>query len=561
VSMHPASASTAYLIAWSSIDWQRVHQTVRRLQIRIAKAVKEQDRRRVKALQRFLSRSFAGKALAVKRVTENAGRRTAGVDRERWSTPQAKADAIRSLKRHGYQTLPLRRIHIPKRNGKTRPLGIPTMKDRAMQALHLLSLAPVAETLADRGSYGFRVQRCTADAIEQCFTVLSQPGSAEWVLEADIRGCFDHIDHEWLLRHVPMDRLMLRKWLKAGYVEDRRLFPTEAGTPQGGIISPTLMNMTLDGLEAELEAAFGRKRTSRAFRSKVHLIRWADDFIVTGASRELLETEVVPLVSRFLAARGLELSKEKTRITHVAEGFDFLGQTVRKYRGKIIIKPSRNAVQALRDKVRAMLNDNKETKPLTLIRLLNPVLRGWANYHRSVCSKVTFNAIDIWLWRRLWRWARRRHPMKSRSWVGKKYFPTVGTRRVFEASMGRRRTSGKPGRVELLHMRSVPIRRHRKIRGDANPFDPAYASYFEGLSALRTSDALQDRPTLLDLWQEQRGLCTVCRQPITKETGWRGHRRVRLIGGVARGVGRLRLLHPHCYWQSNRVDRTAGFCS
>jgi len=554
-----ASASSAALRPWNSIDWTRVHRTVRRLQIRIAKAVKEQDWRRARALQRFLTRSFAGKALAVKRVTENEGRRTAGVDRERWSTPQSKTEAIGSLKRRGYQPLPLRRIHIPKKNGKTRPLGIPTMTDRAMQALHLLALAPVAETLADRNSYGFRLQRCTADAIEQCFTALSQPGSAEWVLEADIRGCFDHIDHNWLLAHVPMDKLMLRKWLKAGYVESRRLFPTEAGTPQGGIISPTLMNTTLDGLEAQLEAAFGRKRTPKAFRNKVHLVRYADDFIITGVSKELLEKEVVPLVARFLAIRGLELSQEKTRITHISEGFDFLGQNVRKYRGKIIIKPSRKNVQAFRDKIRAILNDNKETKPVTLIRLLNPILRGWANYHRSIVAKKTFSAIDVWLWRRLWRWAKRRHTTKSRSWIGKKYFPTVGSRRVFQAPTGESRKNGKPEQVQLLHVSSVPIRRHRKIRGDANPYDPAYASYFEALVGLRTQDALQDRPTLLALWRRQRGACPRCHQPITKDTGWRGHRRVHSVDGVARGSGGLRLLHPHCYWKSSRVDHTAGF--
>jgi RNA-directed DNA polymerase len=556
--MHIASASSAESIPWNSIDWTRVNQTVRRLQIRIAKATKERDWRRVKALQRFLARSFAGKALAVKRVTENEGRRTTGVDKESWSTPNAKTKAIGSLKRHGYQALPLRRIHIPKKNGKTRPLGIPTMKDRAMQALHLLGLAPVSETLADPNSYGFRPQRCTADAIQQCFTALSQPGSAQWILEADIRGCFDHINHEWLLAHVPMDKPILRKWLKAGYIESRKLFPTEAGTPQGGIISPTLMNVTLDGLEAVLEAAFGKKRSQKAFRNKVHLVRYADDFIITGASKELLENEAKPLVARFLAIRGLELSQEKTRITHISEGFDLLGQTVRKNKGKIIIKPSRKNVKAFRDKVRGILSDNKDTKQVSLIRLLNPVLQGWANYHRSICAKQTFSTIDMWLWRGLWRWTRRRHPNKSISWIGKKYRPTVGGRRVFAASTGEARTSGKPGRVELMKIGRVAIRRHRKIRGDANPYDPEHAWYFEYLMRCRTQDALRDRPTLLDLWRRQRGMCPECHRPITKDTGWRGHRRLRAIDGVLRSVGRIRLLHPPCYWASTRADRTAA---
>ena len=557
--MAPASANSAAALSWDSIDWLRVQATVRRLQIRIAKAVKEQDWSRVKTLQRFLTRSFVGKALAVRRVTDNKGGRTAGVDRELWSTPKAKMEAVGSLQCRGYRPLPLRRIHIPKKNGKTRPLGIPTLKDRAMQALYLLALEPVAETLADRNSYGFRKQRCTADAIEQCFTTLSQAGSAEWILEADIRGCFDHIDHDWLLKHARMDERILRKWLKAGFLEDRKLSPTEAGTPQGGTISPTLMNVTLDGLERELEAAFGNRQTRKGCVNKVHMVRYADDFIVTGSSKELLEKEVVPLVSRFLACRGLELSIEKTRITHITQGFDFLGQNVRKYNGKILIKPSRASMKSLKDKVREILSNNKDTKPMTLIRLLNPVLLGWANYHRSVVAKETFSAIDYWLWSRIWKWIKRKHSSKSISWIGNKYFPRVEFARVFQASTGQRRSDGKPELVQLLKVASIPIRRHRKIRGDANPFDPEHGLYFRSLEALRVQDTLKDRPTLLALWRRQRGRCPMCHQLITQSTGWRGHRVVRSISGSRHGLGRLRLLHPDCYWKFAKLESTAGF--
>jgi len=247
-------------VSWHSIDWAKCYREVRRLQARIVKATREGKHSKVKALQWILTHSFSGKALAVRRVTENQGKRTPGVDRVTWSTPEAKSEAVLSLRRHGYRPRPLRRIYIPKANGKKRPLGIPTMKDRAMQALYLLALEPIAETTGDKDSYGFRPGRSVADAIRQCHTVLAWKRSAEWVLEADIEGCFDNISHDWLAKNIPMDKAILKSWLKAGYVESGSLFPTETGTPQGGIISPVLANMALDGLQEVLGKSFFRTR-------------------------------------------------------------------------------------------------------------------------------------------------------------------------------------------------------------------------------------------------------------------------------------------------------------
>src|SRR5208282_6787970 len=251
-------ASSGKASHWEQINWAKCERQVGRLQARIVKATREGRWGKVKTLQRLLTCSFSGKALAVKRVTENQGRRTPGVDSVSWTTPAARLRAIGSLQRRGYRPLPLRRVYIPKANGKQRPLGIPTMKDRAMQALYLLALAPVAETTADPNSYGFRPERSTADALQQCFNTLCRGRSPQWVLEGDIKGCFDHISHDWMLQHVLTDKAMLQKWLKAGYIENRTLFPTEAGTPQGGIISPTLANLTLDGLEKLLSKQFPR---------------------------------------------------------------------------------------------------------------------------------------------------------------------------------------------------------------------------------------------------------------------------------------------------------------
>ncbi len=263
---------------WHAIDWKAVNHSVRRLQARIVKATQEKRWGKVQALHRLLTHSFSGKALAVRRVTENQGKHTPGVDKVTWNTPHTKINAVYSLRQRGYHPQPLRRIYIPKKNGKKRPLGIPCMRDRAMQALYLLALDPVAETTADPNSYGFRPQRSTADAIEQCFTALGNLHTAQWILEGDIKGCFDAISHSWLLAHIPMDKAIVKKWLKAGYMEKHVLHPTEEGTPQGGIISPVLANMTLDGLERRLRERFP-KTTLKGIAAKVNFVRYADDFI------------------------------------------------------------------------------------------------------------------------------------------------------------------------------------------------------------------------------------------------------------------------------------------
>jgi len=465
--------------AWEQLDWTQCERQASRLQARIVKATRAGRWGKVKALQRLLTHSFAAKALAVKRVTDNQGKHTPGVDGKIWSTPAAKSKAIASLQRQGYKPQPLRRVYIPKANGKLRPLGIPTMKDRAMQALHLLALAPVAETTADKNSYGFRPERSTADAIEQCFRALAKGSSASWVLEGDIKGCFDHISHDWMRQHILTDTVVLQKWLGAGYIENRTLFPTETGTPQGGIISPTLANLVLDGLENLLDQTFRVKTVAgKTINPKINLIRYADDFIITGATKDVLEKEVRPLVEQFLRERGLQLSPEKTCITHIDQGFDFLGQHLRKFDGTLLVKPSKKNTHAFLEKIRGIIDANKSASQESLIRQLNPVMRGWVNYHRHIVAAKAFQRVDFEVWRRLWLWARRRHPEKSCRWVAKRYFHPIDRRTgMFAADTGKRTPEGKPIWLKLVYASDTKIRRHLKIRAEANPFDPDWQDY------------------------------------------------------------------------------------
>ena len=453
---------------WQSLDWTIITKQVKRLQMRIAKAMREGKLGKVKALQRLLTHSFYGKCLAVKRVIESKGARTPGVDKTLWRTPTQKMKAVFSIKRRGYNPLPLRRIYIEKKNKKLRPISIPAMRDRAVQVLHRLALEPVAEEKADPNSYGFRPKRSTMDAIEQCFKILARKSSVQWVLEGDIKGCFDNFESSWLEANIPMDKVILKKLLKAGYMEKGMVLPTLKGVPQGGPLSTTITLIALSGLETKLRPFFKK--------SKVNFVSYADDFIISGDSKEILELEVKPVVEQFLKERGLELSSEKTKVTHIEEGFDFLGFNVRKYNGKLLVKPSKANIKKFTSEISEIIKANRAAKTENLIYLLNSKIRGWANYYRHVVSSKIFSKIDTFIYQTLDCWMRGRHRNKGKRWMKNNYFRTRGLDQwQFFAKVKRH---GKPAVLDLAKARRIHIRRHVKIKSKAHPYNPDFKDYF-----------------------------------------------------------------------------------
>jgi len=457
---------------WDSINWKAVYKRINKIQTRITRATLRGNRNLAKKLQYLLTSSFDAKLLAVKKVTSNKGKRTSGIDKKLWSTPSTKYKAALSLKTKGYKASPLKRIYIEKKGKKKkRPLGIPTMYDRAIQALYAMALDPIAETTADKTSFGFRKKRSTQDAARHIFNYSAKNKGTQWILEGDIKGCFDNINHLWLTKNIPIDKRILKQLLHAGFIYKRKLFPTNTGTPQGGILSPIMANITLDGIERKIKQKYWitPKGTidAKYNKHKVNYTRYADDFIVSADSKESL-TDIKEIIIQHLTERGLTLSEEKTLITNIDNGFDFLGWNFRKYNGKLLIKPSKNSIKKIRESIKTTIRLHRGKTQTELIKSLNPIITGWTNYHKSACAKKTFSKLDTFIFNTLWKWARRRHPNKSRKWIRNRYWKrTLFNNWIFS-----------DGHTQLKQASHTKIIRHRIIKFDANPYLPQFRSYY-----------------------------------------------------------------------------------
>lgn len=551
------------VVDWDAVDWRRVEDDVRRLRQRIFTATRAGDLKRVRNLQKLMLRSRSNALLSVRRVTEiNAGRKTAGVDRRVVVEAGEKAELAAWLQygAAGWQPRPVRRVFIPKANGKQRGLGIPVIADRAFQALTVNSLEPEWEARFEPRSYGFRPGRSCQDAMQAIFvTARGAKCRRVWVLDADLTAAFDQIDHARLLAALGTfpGRGMVEGWLRAGVMDQGRFAPTERGSPQGGVISPVLMNVALHGMEEAAGVRYiptGRNAGTAKPGSPV-LVRYADDLMTLCHSREQAE-QVKARLAVWLAPRGLVFNEDKTRIVHLDDGVDFLGFNVRRYRGKLLIKPSTAAVKRIRERLSTEMRALRGHNAAMVLIKLNPIIRGWSAYYRHAVSSRVFNELDDYMWKLTYKWARFTHPHKSKHWTIARYFG------AFNSTRGARWVFGdRDSGAYLLKFSWTKITRHTLVKGGASPDDPALAGYWAARRHRGKPPLGQARLRLL---QGQRGRCPLCGDLLLHADHEPGHpdEWEQWIAAIRKAVSRqalalatgpgetetstIRLIHTHC---------------
>ncbi|HSF76203.1 MAG TPA: group II intron reverse transcriptase/maturase [Microcoleus sp.] len=534
---------------WNAINWRKINRTVRNLRQRIFRATTERNYQKVRSLQKLMLRSYANILMSVRRVTQqNAGRNTPGIDKVVVKTPTTRGKLVDELSAFTlWRVKPARRVYIPKANGKQRPLGIPVVKDRCLQAMVKNALEPEWEAKFEGTSYGFRPGRSCHDAIEKIFGLARPNKRKKWVVDADIKGAFDNISHELLLKaigEVP-GRELIKQWLKAGYMEQGVFHETDSGTPQGGVVSPLLANIALHGMEEAIGVKYDSRGQSIGKRA---IVRYADDFAAFCESKEDAE-EVIEILKIWLQQRGLELSPEKTKIVHLSEGFDFLGFNIRHYRAektsktgwKLLIKPSKESVSKIRNKLRKEWLSLRGSNVLAIIKRLNPIIRGWANYFRSGVSCEIFHSLDRWMFHRAVRYVKHTHPKKPRYWRQSRYWGRLNLERSDRWVFGDKTTG-----MHLLKFSWFRIERHILVKGRSSPDDPNLKSYWQDREKAKSKSLT---PSKQKIAQNQGCICPKCGESLFNGEELHVHHIEPKQQGGSNSYKNLRFLHFYCHQQ------------